>query len=110
MSANHNDPFATDFLEDDGDPDSRSTLYVGVVGAVLLLVTIVGITAIFNRVVAEERYEKEILVRPAERLLYEADQAGKLTDYGWADRENGVVQIPIERAMELVARERSTSE
>jgi hypothetical protein len=110
MSANHNDPYATDFLVDDGDPDARSTLYVGVVGVVLLVVTVVGLTAIFNHVVAEERYKKETLVRPAARLLYEADQAGKLTDYGWVDQTTGVVQLPIDRAMELVVRERQSSE
>jgi len=110
VSGNHHDPYATDYLVDDGDPDARSTLYVGVVGAVLLVIIIVGLTAIFNRVVADERYAKETLVEPAARLLYEADQAGKLTDYGWVDETNGVVQIPIERAMELVVRERSTSE
>ena len=29
----------------------------------------------------------------------------RLSTYGWIDRANGVVRIPIERAMELVARE-----
>jgi hypothetical protein len=31
-----------------------------------------------------------------------ATEEALLTTYGWADRENGVVRIPIDRAMELL--------
>ncbi|MFI4980436.1 MAG: hypothetical protein ACHQIO_08805, partial [Nevskiales bacterium] len=34
---------------------------------------------------------------------YRRDKAASLEGYRWADRKDGVVQIPIERAMELVA-------
>jgi hypothetical protein len=37
-------------------------------------------------------------------LLREREEK-RLSTYGWVDRANGVVRIPIERAMELVARE-----
>lgn len=36
---------------------------------------------------------------------FRAREEGQLSTYGWVDRPNGVVHIPIERAMELVARE-----
>jgi type II secretory pathway pseudopilin PulG len=36
---------------------------------------------------------------------YRREQADLLGNYDWVDQENGVVQIPIERAMELVAEE-----
>jgi hypothetical protein len=43
-----------------------------------------------------------------------AIEDAQLTNYGWADRERGVVRIPIERAMELLAERglptRSTNE
>jgi hypothetical protein len=32
-----------------------------------------------------------------------ATQEAQLNSYGWVDRENGIVHIPIERAMELLA-------
>lgn len=32
-----------------------------------------------------------------------ADQTAKLEGYGWVDQKNGVVRLPIERAMELTA-------
>ena len=37
--------------------------------------------------------------------LFRERERKRLSTYGWIDRANGVVQIPIERAMELVARE-----
>lgn len=46
---------------------------------------------------------------PEERraLLEEQREREKemLTEYGWVDRENGVVRLPIERAMELALKE-----
>lgn len=34
---------------------------------------------------------------------YQADQRSKLQGYAWADRERGLVRIPIERAMAMTA-------
>lgn len=36
---------------------------------------------------------------------FRAREDETLSTYGWVDRPNGVVRIPIERAMEIVARE-----
>ena len=36
---------------------------------------------------------------------YRREQTDLLDGYAWVDQENGVVQLPIERAMELVAEE-----
>ena len=33
---------------------------------------------------------------------YQGEEKKKLNSYGWVDRRNGVIRIPIERAMELV--------
>jgi len=41
---------------------------------------------------------------------YRRAKAAALEGYRWVDRKGGVVQIPIERAMELVAAERGTQE
>jgi hypothetical protein len=37
--------------------------------------------------------------------LFRERERKKLSTYEWIDRANGVVRIPVERAMELVARE-----
>jgi hypothetical protein len=46
---------------------------------------------------------------PASRRAYLAElrngQAKQAASYGWVDRKAGVVQLPIERAMELVVQE-----
>jgi len=39
---------------------------------------------------------------------YRRDKANALESYHWIDRAGGIVQIPIERAMELVAAQAST--
>jgi hypothetical protein len=38
----------------------------------------------------------------AERVALLAAQDEKLNSYGWIDRSNGIVQIPIARAMDLI--------
>jgi hypothetical protein len=39
----------------------------------------------------------------AQRVALFITQDEKLNSYGWIDRSNGIVQIPIERAMDLLA-------
>ena len=38
----------------------------------------------------------------AERVALEAAQTGKLNSFGWVVRSNGIVRIPIDRAMNLI--------
>lgn len=39
----------------------------------------------------------------ADLRRFEAGQRARLTDYAWVDRTQGLVRIPIERAMALIA-------
>lgn len=39
----------------------------------------------------------------AQRVALYAAQNQKLNNYGWEDRSNGIVHIPIDRAMDLIA-------
>jgi hypothetical protein len=49
---------------------------------------------------------------PESRLAYlqdlRAKQDKQATSYGWVDQKTGVVQLPIDRAMELVVRDYGT--
>jgi hypothetical protein len=49
---------------------------------------------------------------PADRRAYLADlkekQAKQGGSYGWVDRKTGVVQLPIDRAMQLIVQENAT--
>jgi hypothetical protein len=59
------------------------------------------VAASLLRTPPEPRLEAYPLV-PRERLRAEEDAI--LTTYGWSDKAGGFARIPIERAMELVAR------
>ncbi len=103
----HGDPFSDQYLVDDGDPSSRSTLYVGVVGGVLLVVIILWVTTVFNNVLEEERFRKQVEPLPADRERILAQQETELNSYGWVDDSLGVAHVPIDRAMEMVVAERA---
>ncbi len=49
---------------------------------------------------------------PESRLAYldglRSAQAKQATSYGWVDQKKGIVQLPIDRAMELVVRDYGT--
>ena len=56
--------------------------------------------------VVETPPEPRLQESPALDLArFHAREEEELTTYGWIDKQNGVVRIPIERAMEIVARE-----
>jgi hypothetical protein len=40
---------------------------------------------------------------PADLARFRAEEDTKLTSYGWVDRKAGVIRIPVERAMDLLA-------
>jgi hypothetical protein len=49
--------------------------------------------------------EPRLLPKPIEQLQQlRAEEKQTLETYGWVDRSKGIVRIPVERAMELVAR------
>ncbi|RMD85938.1 MAG: hypothetical protein D6815_00855 [Candidatus Dadabacteria bacterium] len=49
--------------------------------------------------------EPRLQANPRQDLLaLRAWENEVLTSYGWVDREKGIVRIPIERAMDLIAR------
>jgi hypothetical protein len=45
--------------------------------------------------------------RTEERRRYFAQQRAKAAEYGWIDRERGIVRIPVGRAMKLLVREQA---
>jgi hypothetical protein len=50
----------------------------------------------------EPRLESDPVQSLAE---YRAAEQSRITTYGWVDAEKGIVRLPIDRAMELVAKE-----
>ena len=83
------------------DPNVPASAVVGIIGAVLLFVIIVGLQALFYRMQDAELADK-VYSQPYEQLRQlDADQLEQLNSYGWVDQQAGTVHIPIERAMQL---------
>ena len=94
--------------DDHGDPSSSSTLLVGVVGALLLVATVMGTSALYYNVKADQVLSKVITPERVEPVEHYRPQQEFLTGPArWIQRdEQGETVrafiIPIERAMELV--------
>ena len=85
------------------DPNVAASAVVGIVSAILLFVIIVVLQAFFFGAERAER-EKKVYTQPNQALQQlDAGQLEMLNSYGWVSESEGVVRIPIERAMELVA-------
>lgn len=94
------------------DLNPRAVLLVGL-GTLGLVVAVVGMCWLFERLsdiqgpsthpptaFAPPRLQSD----PAGELRdYQAAEKARLSAYAWADREKGLMRIPIERAMGMVA-------
>lgn len=77
-------------------------------GAVAAILMFVGILLLQTWSAGTERaaQARQLVSQPvAELAAVRAVQEGQLRGYRWVDARQGTVAIPIERAMELVARE-----
>lgn len=87
-----------------------------IVSAVIIHVTVAGLFHVFKEgypsPAAPSRITEPQVLAPGPRLQidtaadldqFRADEEAKLNGYGWVDRNAGVIRIPIERSMELIA-------
>jgi hypothetical protein len=90
----------------DPEPSDNAALLsaLGWLGAVFLFVLIVLVAYIPNRAVDSERLDAGERLRIRQET--EARQHNLATRYAWIDREQGVVRIPVERAMRLTVGEK----
>lgn len=87
------------------DPNVAASAVVGIISAILLFVIIVVLQAFFYRAERSE-LEKKVYSQPYQMLQQlDADQLELLNSYGWVNEAEGVVRIPIERAMDVIAAE-----
>jgi hypothetical protein len=90
---------------EESDPRSGMTMLVGVVGVALLVVVVLLLVVLFNRP-AENEFRRRVVDETSARLSeLRAEQGKRLEGYRWVDDKEGIVTIPIERAMELVVEE-----
>lgn len=79
----------------------------GVISAVATFVIIVALQALYLSLEkSQQREAAQNAINTSESLI--AEQQAKMNQYGWLDRENDLVAIPIDRAIELTAVELSS--
>ncbi len=94
----------TDMNKND-DPDAPMTLAIGALGALAILIIVLGVQALYYS--AEQSViEKSVYSAvPEEYRQLRADQEETLHSYRWIDEANNVLGIPIDRAIALTAQE-----
>jgi len=83
------------------DIDNYKVAAVGLAGALLIAVAVLLVQALylsFQRADTARKY-----ARSATLTDYRSEQADKIGRYRWVDQKSGVVAIPIDRAMSLIA-------
>ena len=102
------------------DLDTRRVL-VGAISILAMVVIAMAVAWIFivhlsqpGRVAT--RNQRARFPQPAEQPVpledlaqYRKEQQARLTQYRWIDRKAGVVQIPVDRAIDALARERGSA-
>ncbi len=87
------------------DPDVTVSAVVGIIGVVVIFVSIVLLQALFFHM-QEGEMERKVYRQTNEELRsLDAQQMETLNSYGWIDETGGVTHIPIVEAMELVVAE-----
>lgn len=92
------------------DPDAWTVLTVAIVGAVLTVASVVALQALYYQVEESENRAKVVARPPRELTMLRENQTRKLEQYRFVSREAGLVEIPIERAMELTVRDLAVAE
>ena len=103
------------------DTDNRTLTLFGIGLAVLTIVALLAMWLLFRAFATSEARrdvppsplastrqptpEPRLQVAPAQDMAQlRAREDAQLNHYSWIDKETGTVRIPIERAMELIAR------
>ncbi|MFC1757778.1 hypothetical protein ACFL2H_03290 [Planctomycetota bacterium] len=85
--------------------DAITIWLAGIAGIAMVLVAIVLTVGVFRQTEHRELLEKSSLSETTELVDLQTAQEAKLNSYRWVDKPNGVVGIPIDRAMTLVREE-----
>jgi hypothetical protein len=85
--------------------DTPLIVVIGILFAILTFVIIVVLQSWFYKVQADENYKKVVAPRTEAFSSQIAEQRADLHSYGWVDQKQGIVRIPVERAIELLVQE-----
>ncbi len=84
------------------DLNTRLILTIGLCGAIIVFgLVIPGLKALLATIEGNFQ-EAEVFSRESRELIaHRADDQMRIASYSWVDQEKGIVQIPIDRAMQL---------
>jgi hypothetical protein len=88
-----------------GEPGTKLIALFGVGFIVVLVAVIMGVQFYFDRLQERQVFQTQLAPVSDDMKNVHARDEGNLHSYGYIDRNNGVVRIPIDRGMELLARE-----
>ncbi|MEE9128390.1 MAG: hypothetical protein V3T84_00085 [Phycisphaerales bacterium] len=103
-------------IDDHEDPAASSTWLVGFIGVVLLVVTMLGVTALYYNVKAQRVDEEVVKPDINEPKNLRVHQERRLNAPArWVERDDGgevtrELAIPLERAMKIVVEEYGAAE
>ena len=120
MAEHHNPPPEAIAGHELRDLDPKKIAFFGVALAAVIVATLLASYALFHSFYStvmrarpkpsplsfsrEPTPEPRLSVNPGEELkALHAEETKLLEGYEWIDRERGIVRIPIERAVELIA-------
>jgi len=89
----------------DKEPSDRTVLFsaLGWIGVILVFLLVVAVAYLPNQAVPQE--EKNAEIRLQIRNEVQVEQARLLNSYEWVNQAEGVVRIPVERAIEISVEE-----
>jgi hypothetical protein len=93
----------TDF--DRSEPHALFIAGFGIASVIGLVVIILGIQMYFDHIRERAEYEKVAVPVAQDLKNIHAQEDEELNHYKYLDRNTGTVQIPVSRAMELIAQE-----
>lgn len=82
--------------------DTQSVAIVGIFGAIVTFVLILGVQVLYYRLMRTDYLKKVVAPGCAELHEMVSEQQGSIQSYKWADRSKQVVTIPIATAMDAV--------
>jgi uncharacterized membrane protein len=88
-----------------GEPGTKLIALFGVGFIVILVAVILGVQFYFDQISERQVFQTQLAPVSDDFKNVRARDEGNLHSYGYIDRNNGVVRIPIERGMDLLARE-----
>ncbi|HEX4822987.1 MAG TPA: hypothetical protein VFV19_01605 [Candidatus Polarisedimenticolaceae bacterium] len=90
---------------EESEPDTLQIAFVGIIGTILLVTAVAFLQGLYERVQRAEVQRKVVDVTPLELQTLRVHQQEVLQAQAWVDRAAGAVSIPIDRAMDLLARD-----